>query len=64
MCSVDKAAVIKIVHKWLKTTRLTIESEDAKLVEEVVIDLLQFYSLHCNAVMDHNCHDTTYKNEQ
>jgi len=40
MCSMDKAAVVKMVYKWLKTTRLSIESEDAKLVEEVVKDLL------------------------
>jgi len=29
--------VIKVVYKWLKTTCLSIESEDAKLVEQVVM---------------------------
>ena len=65
MCSVDKAAVVKLVYKWLKTTRLSIEGEDAKLVEEVVTDLLQFvFILFSYAMMDCSHRDSTYKRDE
>jgi len=57
--------VVEMVYKWLKTTRLSIESEDAKLVDEVVIALLQFIfiCLTC-ATIHHICQDATCKSEQ